>query len=348
MRWRRQDQSSGSGSANYQAGRDIVQTGVSASEVREIALDVYRSNFLVLRGIAEQVAADRAEGLTREFLGSLERENAGLLSRMQDPDMLSVLFTAQAGFARSGEPDLEAALVDLLVDRAGQGERDLKTLVLNEAIETLPKLTSVQRRALALCFLFRYTAYTYLFSIDKFYSRMEQWGPIIDIGTLKRADLQYLQAAGAGSLSISSAPLAMLLAENCRGFFYTGFAAEDIPEAIRAFADDQEVFVKCLRHDEKTQINAASARAVSDLQERKGIASDVLENFSHVGVMSHEDILAEIVKRVPQLAVVVERWEKSGLANFELTAAGIAIGHAYWKKIVPAEMSAPLDIWLSE
>lgn len=73
-----------------------------------------------------------------------------------------------------------------------------------------------------------------------------------------------------------------------------------------------------------------------------------MENFANVGVMSYPDIEAEIVQRIPEAAVVVERWEKSGLASFQLTAAGIAIGHAYWKQVVPPDASAPLDIWLSE
>lgn len=347
MRRRGQDQSAGPGSTNYQAGRDI-QMGVSASEAREIALDVYNSNFLVLSGIAKEVALDRAERLTREFLDRLQSENAQLLSRMQDPDMLSAVFTAQAGYARSGEHDLEAALIDLLVDRAGQQERDLKTLVLNEAIATLPKLTGLQRRTLAACFLFRYTGYTSLFSIDDLYSNIRQWLPIFAIGALKRADLQYLQAAGAGSLSISSAPLGMLLSSNLRGFYCTGFTAEDIPDVIRAFTDDKEVFIPCLRDPEKLQVNAASTKVVNDLQKRKAITSNVLENFANVGVMSQPDILAEVLTRIPEIAPLVERWEKAGLQNFELTAAGLAIGHAYWKQTVPAGASAPLDIWLSE
>ena len=348
MRGRGQDQSGGPGSTNYQAGRDIVHSGVSASEAREIALDVYKSNFLVLSGIAEQVAADRAERLTREFLDRLERKNASLLSRMQDPDMLSMVFTAQAGFARSGEPDLETALVDLLVDRAGQEERDLKTLVLNGAIETLPKLTSVQRRALALRFLFGHVGFTDLVAIEEFYAMVIQWSPTFDISALKRADLQYLQAAGAGSLGISSASLGMLLANNFRGLYCTGFIAEDIPEALRTFTDDKEVFITCVRDEEKLQVNAVGARNVYDIQERKGITSNALEGFAKGRVMNQQDILAEMEDRIPDIAMVVDRWEKSGLANFELTAAGLAIGHAYWKQIVPADASAPLDIWLSD
>jgi hypothetical protein len=347
MRRRRQEQSGGAGSTNYQAGRDIVQSGISASEARAIALDIYKSNALELRGIAESIVADRVESLTYKLANRLQ-QSPQLLSSMGDPDMLSVVFAAQEGFARSGEEDLEAALVDLLVDRAGQQQRDLKTLVLNGAIETLPKLTSLQRKALAVCFLFGHVSYGELESLDQFYSTMAQWKPILDIGAIKRADLQYMEAAGVGSLGMSTPLLGMTFAGNMRGFYTRGFNRDDIPDVLRSLKDDQEVFVRCLRNSEKLQVNAVSARRVAELQDRKSIQDNVLENFANVGVMDPAAIEAEIVERIPDAAPVVERWMNSGLTSFQLTAAGIAIGHAYWKQVVPPDASAPLDIWLSE
>jgi hypothetical protein len=239
-------------------------------------------------------------------------------------------------------------LVDLLVDRAGQQQRDLKTLVLNEAIETLPKLTSLQRRALAVCFLFRYVSYSELEPLDDFYSRMAQWKPIFEIGSLKRADLQYMEAAGVGALGMSTPLLGMAFEGNMRGFYTIGFNRDDIPEVLGSLKDDPDVFVPSLRDPDKLQINAVSERTVAELQDRKSVQGNVLANFANVGVMNPGDIETEIVERIPEAAVVAERWMKSGLTSFQLTAAGIAIGHAYWKQVVPPDASAPLDIWLSE
>jgi hypothetical protein len=347
MRRRKQEQTGGAGATNLQAGRDIVHSGVTASESREIALDVYKANSLELGGVAAAIAFSRVEKLTRDLFERLERDPQ-LLSSMQDPDMLGVVFTAQAGFARSGEEDLEAALVDLLVDRAAQQERDLKTLVLNEAIETLPKLSSVQRRSLAVCFLFRHTSPGELDSIDAYYSRISEWKPAFNIGSLIRADLQYLAAAAAGSMNVTSIPLGLALATNARGFYTKGFSVDDIPPVLRAFSDDQEVFIPCLRDPHKLQVNAIGAREVAAIEAKRSIEQNILANFAHVGVMSPDDIEVELVERVPEAAVLAERWEKSGLESFDLTAAGLAIGHAYWKQVVPPDASAPLDIWLSE
>ena len=349
MRRRGQNQSGGADSTNYQAGRDVVQVGVSAAEAREIALDVYRSNFLTLSGIAEQVALDRAERITREFLERLQHEDIKSLSSVQDPDMQHAIFTAQAGFARSGEVDLEQSLVDLLVDRAGQRERDLKTLVLNQAISTLPQLTSAQRRAVTVCFLFRYTRYVGTLSLAAFYENMRQWRPAFDIGSVKRADYQYLQAAGAGWLSsISSLPLGAAVLSGGSGFFTKGFDVKDVPDALRDFIDDPDVFTTCLRDPDRIQVHAISTSEARELEVSKGIEGSVLQNFSNVGIMSEPDIVEDLIRHIPEVSIVRERWEASGLESFELTAAGLAIGHAYWKRILPAGEAEPLDTWLSD
>jgi hypothetical protein len=179
---------------------------------------------------------------------------------------------------------------------------------------------------------------------------MARWTPIFEIESLRRADLQYLQTAGAGSIiSLSSVPLGTALANNYRGFYSKGFAIDDsVPDELRRLADDRELFIPCLRDSDKLQINAVSSREVADLAGRKAIEADLLENFANVGVMRAPEIEAELVERIPEAVVVVERWQKSGLAAFESTAAGVAIGHAYWSQVVPADASAPLDVWLSD
>src|SRR5215831_12027 len=104
----RQDQSGGADSVNVQAGQNAtVNVGITVSEAREIALDVFSSNFLTLRGAAEEVAYARAERITREFLETLQTRNPARLSSMADPDMLRALYAAQEGYACSGEDDLE-------------------------------------------------------------------------------------------------------------------------------------------------------------------------------------------------------------------------------------------------
>jgi hypothetical protein len=155
----KQEQSAGDQSTNSQAGRDsfqaghdviqargnVYQVGMTYDQARQIATDVFDANFIRLAGAAADLARDRAEKIIRDLMDALMERNPKSLDSMQDPDMLRVLYAAQEGYVCSGEEDLEKSLVDLLVDRAGQTERDTKALVLNQAIATLPKLSKNHR-----------------------------------------------------------------------------------------------------------------------------------------------------------------------------------------------------------
>ena len=53
-----QEQTASDGSTAFQAGGDIVitSTGLTYTEVKEVALDVFRANFYQLSGIAKDTA----------------------------------------------------------------------------------------------------------------------------------------------------------------------------------------------------------------------------------------------------------------------------------------------------
>ena len=122
--------------------------GPSLEEVRTVALDVFRANFLELQGIAADVARARAEAITEAFISHLQDRSPQALQAAANPDMQRALFAAQREYACSGDADLEQALVDLLVERAERADRSIEAIVLNEAINSVPKLTPAQRRRL--------------------------------------------------------------------------------------------------------------------------------------------------------------------------------------------------------
>jgi hypothetical protein len=345
---RSQDQTGGEGSTNLQAGRDIVYNGVTAAEARQIALDVYNANFLKLAGIAEDVARGRAERITRDYLEKLQAENPDGLNSVQDPDMLQALYAAQKAYACSGEEDLEKTLVDLLVDRSGQQDRELKTLVLNDAIAALPKLSIGQRKSIAVCFFIRYTRYTGPLNPAIYYGTLAQGlASFADMVSGRRADYQHIQSTGAGYISAFSLELGAAFAEIARGFFTTGFTADKVPDDLRPYLADPEIFVPCLRDPQKLQVNAPTRQGVIDLAAAKGIDSDKLERLSNEGVMGPPGIQSELVSVLPFMRTIFERWDNndSSLKNLELTSVGIAIGHAYWRQAT-GSTDVPLDIWL--
>lgn len=340
----RQEQSGGAESVNVQAGQNAtVHVGITPSEARNIALDVFNSNFLTLRGIAEDVAYARAERITRDFLETLQARNPAGLASMGDPDMLRALYSAQEGYAYSGEDDLEKALTDLLVDRAGQAQRDLKTHVLNQAITTLPKLTQEQRAFLAVVFFVKHSRFVGPYDLPPFYRYVTDYlAPFADKLPRKSADAGYMQYTGVGSIGYAGVTLEAAFYEQAYGYFMNGFTRENAAATWTPFLNDPEVFIPCLRDPQKLQIKA---RSLSELRELASVKSiPTLQTHAATGRMQDSEIRADLIAHAPSLEMLFDKWGSIGLSSFQLTGVGIAIGHACQRKIVPE--SAPLDVFL--
>jgi hypothetical protein len=213
-----QRQEAGDESTKVQVAGDVVYHGPSIDEVREIALDVFRNNFVELGRTAADIARGRAERLTDEFLVELARRVPAGFQAASDPDMQRALFNAQSEYACCGESDLQNALVDLLVDRAAETGRGTRTVVLNEAITSAPKLTTAQRRAIAVCFMTKYTGWRGPLNLDHFYA--------LDVcqNILRLADelprhqsaYQHIEYVGAGSVGIGQTSLGQALLAHTR------------------------------------------------------------------------------------------------------------------------------------
>jgi len=141
-----QQQESGDNSANYQA-ETINQYGLSYRDAKDIALDVFRENFISLSEQAKTTAKERAEELVDSFLNEVKEKNPDLLNSVQEPSMQLALYSAQKSYAKTGDKDIADLLVDILVERAEQNERNLKQIVLDESLEVVPKLTNEQLEA---------------------------------------------------------------------------------------------------------------------------------------------------------------------------------------------------------
>ncbi|WP_010651990.1 LPO_1073/Vpar_1526 family protein [Oceanobacillus massiliensis] len=146
---------SGDNSTNIQGRQVLVnqQIGISYSDARQIALDVYKQNFYELSEEAKSVALERAEKLIDELLRNLEKELPEQIEKIKVPDVQYTLIKAQSIYARNGGPDTLEILTNLLKDRFRVKEDSLKKIVLNEAIEIIPKLTINQLNLLTAIFL---------------------------------------------------------------------------------------------------------------------------------------------------------------------------------------------------
>jgi len=347
-----QSQAGGHGSTNVQAAGDVVvHAGASLEEVRQIALDVFHANFLELRGHAEQVAGERAERITNAFLVALQQRAPQALESASNPDMQRALFSAQREYACSGDEDLETVLVDLLVDRAGEGSsRGVRTIVLNEAINAAPKLTSHQRRAIAVCFLMRYTRPHGQGTVDAFYEHFVR-DNLVPLGRglpTSDTDYQHIEYVGAGSMSLLSPEFGDALVGKARGLFTRGFTRQETSEILGELLDDPRVVMPCLRDEARLQLQVVHRDDIPAWAESLGCPDreQTLRNVLDMGLLSSEEAQREMVEREPATRELIDAWQSSSLHNLRLTTVGLAIGHGYWRRVTGGD--SPLNVWLSD
>lgn len=345
----KQVQKGGDESTNIQAGEVTVVQGMSYPEVRQVAIDVFRSNFYELAGEARNIASERAEQVTEEFLNKLQTENPDGFSKAQDPDFQYALYTVQKEYARTGDEDLGSLLVDLLVDRSKQEQRDILQIVLNESLGVAPKLTRDQLAVLAISFLFRYTQNNGIGNheaLGAYFDKMVQ--PFSDSLTKNQACFQHLSFSGCGSISMGSVSLEKVLGTTYQGLFLKGFDEAEIERREVSIGYDQRIFIPCLNDDSKVQVRANRKEALEQNMDHFNIPDEdkpkIVALFNS-GKMNEPEIKAKAIEIRPYMGTVFDTWNDSQMKNFSLTSVGIAIGHANIKRLVGE--FANLSIWIN-
>ena len=129
---------------NNQAGRDInIYGGISYSDARNIALDVYRSNFYKLSSEVREIIDERAKLFIDDYIKKAVQNNIPV-DEFKNPDYQYIFYKAQEGYIRSGRDDLKDILQQVLLKRAKEPDFSLKQIVLNESVNIVNKLTIAQ------------------------------------------------------------------------------------------------------------------------------------------------------------------------------------------------------------
>ena len=345
----KQTQKGGDGSTNLQTEEFTVVQGLTYPEVRQVAIDVFKANFFELAGEARVIAAERAEQVTEEFLNKLQIENPHGFSKAQDPDFQHALFTVQKEYARTGDKDLGDLLVDLLVDRSKQDQRNILQIVLNESLNVAPKLTDDQLAALAVVFFCRYTMNPGVGNHQMLAESFNKFiGPFSDKLSKNQACYQHLEFSGCGSISMGASDLQQIYGKKYQGLFLKGFDQEEIERRNISIGFDQRVFIPCLNDPSKLQVRANNHDVLKELMDGIGIPESdrpKITSLFDLNKMNNNEIKEKIVEISPCMKNIFETWESSALKNFTLTSVGIAIGHANIKRLV-GEFS-DLSIWIN-
>lgn len=345
----KQTQKGGNNSTNIQAGTVVVE-GMTYPEVREVALDVFRSNFYELAGKAHDIATQRAEEVTEKFLNKLQGENPVGFNQAQDPGFQHALFTVQKEYARTGDGELGDLLVDLLVDRSKQVQRDMIQIVLTESLSVAPKLTNGQLCALAICFLCKYTQNH---GVGNHQALGVYWDaniqPFLQEMSRTNASFQHLEFAGCGSISsVGSSSLGGILGTLYQGHFLKGFVESELQDRGISAENISRFFIRCLNDNSLIQVNANSEEALTKSMEEQNVPEPEqvkIKELFNLTKMSEDEIRDKCIEIRPYMGNLFECWTTTPLARFSLTSVGIAIGHANVKRLTGE--FADLAIWIN-
>jgi hypothetical protein len=345
-----QSQKVGANAIAIQAtGNVTISTGVNAAEARQIAVDVFRSEFMTLSGTARPIAEERAENIREQFFEKLQHENPNGLSQAADVDFQHGLFAMQRDYARTGDADLGSLLVDLLVDRSKEVERNLKQIVLNEALATAPKLTQAQIAALGLIFLFRHTQNSMVVRPQRFGDYLDKYAqPLVEALVLKDSSFQHLEFAGCGAISLAVAELGTIFQTIYRGIFTNGFEPEELDRRSFPSGNLRSFFMECFRDAKHLQVTANNKEVLEEMLKDKevpDVEAKVISDLFNIGPMPIDQIQADVIAQRPYMTRIFETWSKTSMKNFTLTTVGMAIGHASVKRHT-GEFS-DLSVWIN-
>jgi hypothetical protein len=345
-----QKQEGGDSSTNVQGHAIVIHQGISYSDAKEIALDVYKANFLQLSRDAVEVARARAEEITDAFLEKLKQENEAAVSELKKPGMQAALFDAQKQYAKTGDKNLEGLLVDILVERASTPERNIHQIVLDESLAVAAKLTTEQMDALTINFLLSKTKKLNLLNLDAV-SRYFDTDilPFLAELTETSSCYEHLEYVGCGSLihlgGIHS--IEHLFRIQYPGLFSKGFDQSRFETDIAPVSDYPDLLMACFHDTAKLQINSLDIDVLKQKLEQRNSSADLINKFTGLfnsSLMSDQEIKEYLLKAKPEAKKLFDLWEKSSISKFTLTTVGIAIAQANFRRRTGTKLN--LSIWI--
>jgi len=346
-----QKQYAGDRSTLIQAGRDI-HVGLTVSEGRQIALDVFKANALELAGLAKDLFEARGTEFIERYLQELQRRRPDAIKSLAQPDMQYALFSAQREAAKSGDEDLYELLTDMLVDRAAEENRSLKRIVLDEALVVAPKLTVHETSLLSISFLLTKSS-SHSTSLETLRTYIQETLiPFVEDLPDSSSSFLHLLYTGCGSTNDEALiTLAGSLYYENLHLFCEGLTAEEIlsisPDAIGT-----RLVIPCLSDPALYQLASvpANVQEIAALAEECGLPETEVEElvtyqYGRLSLSGGGQIGTGVAELFPELTEAITRWDHSGATRMELTSVGIAIALANIRRKTGRELD--LADWLT-
>lgn len=367
---------------------DVHVNGIQMtySELKDMTVDASRPVVLpeareVARAVASETAVqtidERAGLLVQKVIEQINEDNPQLFARWDDPRFLAALTSAQRSFAETGDEDLADTLARLVKGLASQPIRTRREIVLRQAIEVAPRLTTEHINALAV------QMYLTNFKINEPY-----FGPdwiIRALNTLlshyygriptSALDLQYMSSTGVcytSQLTAFAKSPYQTLHERYANAMYPSFTLDDVDEIISDADPDHEKYQRMLaahvtgpddvvETDQGQMVSKEGARfrvapesaprvlarernvdAFKLTPEEMKLRKMVLQR-----TLTVEGFKAEVARVKPELATFLDAIERVGVLNYPMHPVGFIIARHEIDSRAP-QLAAVIDAAFDE
>lgn len=151
-----------------------IQLSIPKDQAKEIAVRVFRENFMHLSEKADRIACMRIKTLVDDFIDRLYDESLDLIERLEEPAIQAALYNVQREYAKTGDDELKEQQIELLMSRINAQEHSLRQIVLDEAILTVSKISQDQFDFMAFIFMIDNL------TTDLLHKELEKEGNLID------------------------------------------------------------------------------------------------------------------------------------------------------------------------
>lgn len=190
----KQNQQAGDYSNQIMADTVNQYLGIQISDIVPLVHSLVKSEMEIYQQIAEVEARVRFEEFTKTLESTIEEKVSDKVEKFAEPAMQYAARQATLGYIKSGEPEQKNALIDLLIERMSAEDRSSKQLLIDEAIQILPKLSS---KCIAALTLITYSNLKMVGLKSYFLSLVKNLSPVLaSVVDIDNLDIEYLVQTG--------------------------------------------------------------------------------------------------------------------------------------------------------
>ena len=322
------------------------QQGISYGDVRQIFFDLFKNNWPQLQKAAQETAEKRVG----EFVDEFTKQAKGKLSEVElnkfaDPDLQYVMNQAIKSVARKDAPYSKTHLAVLLIKRIKNDAIELKSLVYNEAIDTISKLTKDQLDILTLCFLMFYSKNWKIISLRTFNEYLDTFMAPFKNYRDSRAQFQHIEFTGCGTMAITTRDALNVFMNSYPGIFNRSFSIEEAD----AFDFPQNVINEIFILDNSESRVYFQNFPKNELMDKvKGLVKEEVQqkfwDAISIGEMK-EDASRELLENGTKSGKKLRELSASHIGHLQLTSVGIVIAATHYENTVQQQLN--IDNWIN-